>query len=244
MKSIITASMHRGGSTIADKIIGELCKIEGYSVERISDLVSNSDGTERDVFLDYQDKISDVGFYYGVARGLYVKDMHVIPNIRCLIHVRDPRDCITSSYFSISKSHGAPSSELKQKEFKDRRQKVSAMDINDFALRAANQYKERMKVLKDLSENHVDCKVVFYEDMVTNTDKWISDVLHFLSVDVNSFEMSKGLAKLLDFTVKEEDLNKHKRQVSPGDHVRKLEPSTIGSLNKLLTTELEYFGYN
>lgn len=46
-----------------------------------------------------------------------------------------------------------------------------------------------------------------------------------------------------DFQVEDEDVYRHKRQVMPGDHTRKLLPETIAALNEQFANILKTLGY-
>jgi hypothetical protein len=46
-----------------------------------------------------------------------------------------------------------------------------------------------------------------------------------------------------DFKVSSEDIYKHKRQVTPGDHKRKLKPETIDILNQKTAEVLKLYDY-
>jgi hypothetical protein len=107
-KSIINVSMHKAGSTICDKILLDFMVAKNMEIDRISLLAPLSPLTERDFFLNYQKKMQPVGVYYGVARGPYVSEMTVLDQMKIIMQVRDPRDCITSAYFSFAKSHPPP----------------------------------------------------------------------------------------------------------------------------------------
>jgi hypothetical protein len=87
------------------------------------------------------------GVYYGMARGPYVRDMPIIGRLRTIVQVRDPRDCVTSAYFSFRESHRPPTDPEKLKAFQQRRETLKAMSIDEYAVRQAAQYLTRMQIL-------------------------------------------------------------------------------------------------
>lgn len=225
-KSIIALSMHKAGSSILDLILTDFCKAKGMKIDRISLAVPSSPLSEAEIFLKYQEKILLNGIYYGVARGPYVKDMTILPKLRLLIQIRDPRDCITSAYFSFKKSHIPPKNPEKLKAFMERRNQLEKMDIDSYAISQSAGYHFRMTILKNIINNHDDYLLVKYEDMVENTDKWLNQISDFIKQPITK-ELVQTLGGKINFSVDKEDISKHKRQVSPGDHKRKLRLDTI-----------------
>lgn len=242
MKSVLALSMHKAGSTIADSIILEFCKEKGYGIDRISKAVSSAPIPESQVFVDAQANMLDRGFYYGMARGAYVKEMSKIYQLRLLVQIRDPRDCITSSYYSRRESHVPPKNPQKRIEFNAKRSKARALTIDEYAEKCIKQYKQRMSVLRGILEIHDDILLIKYEEMVEQTDNWLAKISKFLDQPLTK-SLAHRLGCRLDFSVEDEDPSRHKRQVAPGDHIRKLKSETISYMNTIAVNERRYFGY-
>lgn len=234
--------MHKAGSTIMDQILLDFAKQKGYKLDRISLMVPQSPLSEREVFLNYQNSMDFDGIYYGVARGPYVSEMESIGKLKTITQVRDPRDCITSAYFSFKISHTPPQDPEKRKAFIERRRNLENMDIDQYALSQVGGYKTRMAILRSILERHDDAILLKYEDMVLNTKKWLSQISDFIDQPINE-ELLETLGDKIDFTTSKEDVTKHKRQVTPGDHKRKLKPETIKKMTENMKDELSFFGY-
>lgn len=234
--------MHKAGSTIADQIITEFCRVRGMKIEKISKLVSASPKPEREVFVDYEPDLHGGAAYYGVARGAYVADMPWLYRIRLIIQIRDPRDCLTSSYFSRAISHVPPKNPLKRAEFMQKRENAVSQTIDEYVLNRIKEYQLRLDVIRELVEKHPDVLLLKYEDMVENTDIWLTSVADFLGQPLTG-SLESRLTDKLDFTVDGENPSQHKRQVTPGDHLRKLQRETISQLNSLAESQLTYFQY-
>ncbi|MDP5307545.1 sulfotransferase domain-containing protein [Paracoccus spongiarum] len=241
-KSILCATMHKAGSSIADLILADICRAKGLEIDRIALQVPSSDMTEGELFVSYQDKMRGEGVYYGVARGAYVKDMPIVYGLRAIIQVRDPRDCLTSAYFSFRESHRPPTDPQKLEAFLKRRELLQNQTIDEYATLQARSYNHRMAVLQEIVRKHDDVLVLRYEDMVTRTDKWLAAISDFIGQPITP-DLRAILGKKIDFTVETEDASRHKRQVSPGDHRRKLKPETIASISDTLAAQLEFFDY-
>ncbi|MDM7958654.1 MAG: sulfotransferase domain-containing protein [Synechococcus sp. WH 8007] len=234
--------MHKAGSTIADKIFCKFISAKGMAIDRIAASVPSSPLSEREVFINYQNSIKKTGFYYGIARGTYVSELPVIKNLKTLVQVRDPRDCLTSAYFSFKISHRPPKNPDKLKQFMERRSELENLDIDQYVLRSMKGYEYRMQILSNIIQDHDDILVLKYEDMVLNTEKWLDDISKFLDQPITS-KLRTQLADDIDFSVSSENINKHKRQVTPGDYLRKLKSQTIDKLNEGLRDPLNWFDY-
>ena len=241
-KSIICISMHKAGSTIVDSILVDICTVHGLAMDRISLAVPSSPLTEAEIFVGYQDKMKPEGFYYGVARGPYVADMPVLKTLKVIVQVRDPRDCITSAYFSFRQSHKPPSDPNKREQFMQRREKLLKLDINEYSVTQANSYRNRLQIFQDIVENHPAALLVKYEDMVLRTEDWLRQISEFVGQPVND-GLRTALGDKIDFSVAKEDPLRHKRQVTPGDHARKLDPAAIAELNTRIGNQMAFFGY-
>lgn len=242
MKSVISASMHKAGSTIMDMIVADVATIRGYEINQISRKVPKSPLNAREVFISSQDSMVLEGAYYGVARGPYISEMPIIEKLKVIVQVRDPRDCITSAYFSYKISHVLPKNPEKAEKFKEWRKNIGALEIDEYALSETKGYKNRMKILREITESHDDALLLRYEDMVTDTAAWLERIGAFLDQPING-EVLEQLGDKIDFSIKSEDVTKHKRQVTPGDHLRKLLPETVSAMNEQMQDELRYFGY-
>lgn len=65
--------------------------------------------------------------------------------------------------------------------------------------------------------------------ILTRTDRWLGRIADFLDQPITP-ALSERLAALDDFRVDLEDVSRHKRQVRPGGHTRKLKPETIAEM--------------
>jgi len=241
-KSVISTSMHKTGSTIADMIITDILATKGMELDRIALQVPVSPLSEAEIFKNYQTQMKETGVYYGIARGPYVSDMPILDKLKVIVQVRDPRDCLTSAYFSFKKSHVPPKDPEKLKQFMERRKKLETLDINQYALQESGGYKTRLRILRELVQRHDDVLVLKYEDMVERTEQWLEQIAKFVGQPI-TLALRDKLAGKIDFAVDQEDISKHKRQVSPGDHKRKLSEKTIRQISDKMTDEMAFFGY-
>lgn len=242
LKSMIALSMHKAGSSIADRILMNFVAARGYEIDRISQQVPHSPLPEAEIYEGYQSRMKPNGVYYGMARGPYVANMPIIGRLRTIVQLRDPRDCITSAYFSFRESHVPPKDPTKLAEFQKRRAALQELDIDSYATSRAAQYRMRMQILARIIAAHDDVLVLRYEEMVEDTERWLGRIAAFLDQPVTA-ELRAQLGSKIDFSVAREDSARHKRQVRPGDHLRKLRPESIAAMTAVLKDELDRFGY-
>ena len=154
--------------------------------------------------------------------------------------LREPRDVLTSLYFSHAYSHAIPL--LNQEELLNLRKKALSMTIDEYVIENMPKY---LRIYQEYCQNlfgKPNVMFVTYEKMVTDFDTWLDSIIEFLKLKVSPELVSK-IKEEADFTVKEENIYAHKRQVLPGEHQRKLKPETIEILNYNFSEILDVLGY-
>ncbi|MCW5874055.1 MAG: sulfotransferase domain-containing protein [Anaerolineales bacterium] len=175
------------------------------------------------------------GFYYGP-----IGTLRNIPNMesyKVLLQLRDPRDLLTSLYFSTAYSHAIVSEKLIR-----RRQEALQQDIDSYVLNGAKEYLTIFEQYLSGLIGKPNVLFVKYEDMVLNFDSWLHSVSTHLGLDKHP-EVLDAIRQQANFSVESEDKFSQKRQVTPGDHLRKLKPETISELNKRFGAILQRLGY-
>jgi len=190
-----------------------------------------------------------LGYFFGPFRTIHKGITNLNP-YKILIVVRDPRDVIVSNYFSIAYSHGYPSlvSKRRLKEIKDARERIKNQTIDEFAINCINQTFPKLDYRKEY-QHYINLKtrpnvlLLKYEDIVVNFDNELEKVLKFLKLNVGQKTIDEIL-KTGNFRVEREDIYSHKRQVSSGDHKKKLRKDTIVQLDKAYAEILEKLNYS
>jgi len=234
--------MHKAGSSIADQIIMLFCIGKQYKIESMPEAAKPSPLSETEYCITKQQEMQISGYYYGMFRGPYVKDMPRLRQLKLIIQVRDPRDCITSAYYSYLISHKIPENPEKKQQFLSRRKKIEKMSIDAFAAAHAHEYQQRLSVLIDLLSKHDDMLLLKYEDMVEQTEGWLQQLSSFIGQPIKG-KVGDAIHAKADFKVEKEDPNNHRRQITPGDYIRKLRAETIDALNVRMAEQMLFFGY-
>jgi hypothetical protein len=176
-----------------------------------------------------------------------------------LLHLRDPRDVLTSAYYSHAYNHRITE---RFKPSDEQRRNWEEQGVDNFVVDRIERVKREYEDLCThfLGKNNVT--LLKYEDMVVNYGKWLEGFLSAFA----EFEPKQrtGIGRILGLNThqkiytsvynkykgefspekKKEDVYSHKRQVSPGDYKRKLKKSTIELLNNEFSSILASLDYS
>ncbi|WP_036182038.1 sulfotransferase domain-containing protein [Palleronia rufa] len=242
MKSVIAVSMHKAGSSIADLIVTDFLREKGYRIDRVALRVMESPLQEPEFFAQYAPNMTPQDTYFGMARHPGTHDLDMFDRYRVVSQMRDPRDCIVSAYFSFRQSHIMPTDISKAQEFAAQRSRLATKDIDTYAMEAAPKYLARCTKMRRILTDCPDVLALTYESMVLDTEAWLNRMAEFVDQPLTE-PLRARLGGKIHFAVDSEDPKRHKRQVRPGDHRRKLRPETIEAIDDILKPELDFFGY-
>ena len=235
-QSILFFSVHKSASTLIKNSIINLVgskkiiplKLSGYLSKTKQDKYYNDPNFMNKILLEK-------GYFYGAFRAFY--PFPKLDKFKIILVLRDPRDVLTSFYYSTLYNHPLSS----QKVFEDRN-KYAVYTIDDYVLEKAN---DMQKIYANYCEYLLERENVLflkYEDMIEDFELWLHQITSFLKLE-NVEDQVKQIISETSFKVKKEDKHSFKRNVKAGDHLNKLKPETIASLNKLFYKELKTLGY-
>ena len=236
-QSIIFFSVHKSASTFIKntifKLIGEESlvplRFSGYLPKKKHSEVYNNPEKMKKMLLEK-------GYFYGVLREYF--NYPRFDKFKILLVLRDPRDVLTSQYFSVLFNHP-----LSRKEVAENRKKYAGISIDDFVLEYAVGLQKKYA---DYCNHLIDRpNVLFlkYEDMITNFEPWLSKLSAYLELSGNE-ALIKKIVDETSFTVKKEDPNSFIRNIKAGDHLNKLKPDTVAALTELFKEQLIKLGYS
>lgn len=263
--SLLFLTVHKAASTYVGQLLRRIAKSEriipidlagfcyGHSSNVVNrymspELVSGITGKPLEWSDEIQRELTGIvrprGFMYGPLRtGSFLVRLPNFDRFRVLIQLRDPRDVLTSFYFSIAYSHGLPGRNSKiSQRIQTQRDEARSESIDSFVLKHASMFAERYREYCHEILPRANVRLVKYEDMVTDFPRWLAHVLQHWGFHPGTKTAAK-LMKEADFEVSEERQTCHKRQVKPGDHLRKLQPRTIDFLNSQFSDVLVRLGY-
>lgn len=174
-----------------------------------------------------------------------------------ILHLRDPRDVLTSLYYSNVYNHPRKEGRFNPSDEKRKQWEDEGVDV--FVLKQVPIFKQRYETLISGLLGRDNVILLKYEDMVNDYSGWLKCFLDgfahlplpskrklgMLSTPNSLARIHKSLYEKhrKDFIPPEEDVHKHIRQLMPGDHERKLAPATIAQLDAELEDSLRSLNY-
>ena len=247
-QSIIFFSIYRSASTYIGRVLGKMASESGLiPINLDAYFFHMGKGREWEgegrkfVKVTYRSK----GFYYGPFRS-FNTEIPSLKDYKILLVLRDPRDVIVSSYYAMY-SHAVPQSYgiKKTRQVWTRRKQRLQQTLDEYVMQKTNPGSGFLRRYSTYHEKLIGKENVLfmkYEDMVADFSGFLERVVEFFELDV-----SPGLLNTIkteaNFSVPAENIYDHKRQVTPGDHRRKLAWETIDSINKRLVDVLRLFDY-
>lgn len=241
-QSIIWFTAHKCGSVCCAEIIHKLAQETGITyIDYETDYWLRGESFKKIIIKHKKptEFFNPVGCIYGPLREFY-EEIPSMENYKVVLMLRDPRDVLTSLYFSMAYSHGAP--EQLKKEMENVRKLALQTTIDDYVLQNSPGFLQTYNEYFQNCLGKSNVLVVKYEDMVNDFPAWLNQVINFCQIEVSE-NFLNSLVKEADFQVAEENISAHKRQVKPGDHRRKLKVKTIRKLNKKFQQILAELGY-
>jgi len=236
-------TIHKAASSfVGAEIIPVLAKAQGFEFFDISAKAFKAGANYRETVEQHMPTLQSPGYCFGPFRGPMVLKMLDMSRNRLLVHVRDPRDCVVSAYYSFGYSHTIPPGKEEKQRFMERRERIRTQSIDDYAIAEIGTVAKRLEAYMRHARRAERHLISRYEDMVLDFPIWVRKISAFIGGGDGSAAVEK-LERKVSFETKGEDIYKHKRQVLPGDHRRKLKPETIAQLNEFCGDLLDKLGY-
>jgi len=256
-QSIVFFTMRRSGSSYVSDLLIRMIKESGMTVMNLAAYYYNGGNIKRFLYRSGMVGMAinkKQGYFYGPFR-FFCNGISDMDKFKIILMLRDPRDVLVSEYFSIAYSHPLPSQENPEAPkyahyMADLREQALEMTIDKFVLDAAhgafNNFYNYYAIYSTYIQELLNKPNVFftkYEDMVTDFKTWLYAINDFMGINVKKDVIDQIISEA-DFGVDKEDIYSHKRQVTPGDHKRKLKPETIAALNIRFGSILDALGYS
>lgn len=246
-RSIIHFSVNKAATQYTKSILSRCAAENGIVLVRINDYAFSSefpflDHLSAHEMVQYQHIFKPSGYLYSLFGGMVAG----IPNLddyHIVLMIRDPRDVLTSDYFSIAYSHIPPKGRNKIESFMERRDFARQVGVDQFVIDEGERVRRVYQRYLDLLVKRANVYVATYEDMISDFPAWLADLLDYCELTISSHLKQELLKENKKSRPPKEDSSKHIRQMTPGDHERKLQPETIAQLNSLLSSILREFKY-
>jgi len=247
--SIIHFSINRAATQYVKSILKRCAIEDGIEPVRIHDYAFHTDFPYLDQLSaremkKYNHIFKSKGYLYSVFGGM-VEGIPNLEDYKIVLVTRDPRDILVSKYYSIAYSHPAPSTwGDKHDEFIVNKNTVRESTIDEYVLSESKWAYEIFSRYKSLLlDNYDNTYLTTYEQMATNFEVWLNDLISYCELDLNEEFYQSLLRENEAKKPKGEDVTRHNRKGVPGDYKEKLQPETIRKLNKKFDPILECFNY-
>ncbi|MGF1579593.1 MAG: sulfotransferase domain-containing protein [Gemmataceae bacterium] len=245
--SIIHFSVNKAASQYVKRILRRcaeenamaVARFDGYSFHSNFPYLHTLTASEMSRF---QHIFRPRGYLYTVFGGM-VEGIPQLENYRVLLLVRDPRDVLTSRYYSVAHSHPVPLVPTKRIAFEKDRMCARKIGIDQYVLNEMQQVKATYERYRRLLVPLENVHITKYEEMVDDFEQWLEKLLRHCGLEVSPELREQFRAEARATRSRQEDPTSHVRQITPGDHRRKLKSETIQKLNQTLRDELDCFGY-
>ena len=177
------------------------------------------------------------GVFAPIRRADFFPAAFFRPGDRAVLNMRDPRDCMVSGYFGFLRLHNRGLANERRAAMYERGIDEYVLDdlLERYAL-ALDNYIALLAAVPAIAR-------LTYEDMVTNFAPWFARFCDALAFERDVYERLVDRQAAKFEPPAGEDIDRHKRQMLPGDYRRKLAPATIDRINTRLERQLAYFGY-
>jgi len=184
------------------------------------------------------------GYMYGPFYGMDQEELTLpisnLDDFKIFLMLRDPRDVLTSYY--LYQAYSSYENPAKQEFLMARNKEVQAKSIDTWVLEKAPLFKARYEDYFEKLYGKPNVLFLKYEDMIADFEPWLAQLIDFSGLNLSK-ETIESIKKTANFNVDKEDRKSHKRQVTPGDHKRKLKDETINLLNAEFKEILVGFQY-
>jgi len=251
--SVLAFSMAKAGSTLLYNMLSKLAPEQDLVYFSIEDFLfsrnvsaTNRPGAIGDVF-------KPTGYCYGGFRQFPAFPVRILHSSKTIFLVRDPRDMITSLYFSLLKSHRIPKSAARlgsfeddegaAKKMSDARQRLQHTDINVFARESVRAYMRMFEgYVAQGFARRPNVAIYRYEDVIFAKEAWVEDICAWYEWDIDPARR-RAVAAMFDEVPDEERPEEHIRQVTPGNHRAHLSPAASKFIFNALSEYMRLFGY-
>lgn len=243
--SVLAFAMAKGGSTLLFDILRKLCphvpliffSIEDYLFR--SGIASNSRPSNIGTFFGPE------GYCYGGFRQFPAYPVPILHSTKVILLVRDPRDMLTSLYFSLLHSHEIPEEGAggARQQMLSARASISQVSIDQYAIRAVSDYVRMFEgYIAQGFHWRPNVALYRYEDVIFSKKEWIADICSWFGWEISQ-EIIDEIASQVDVRVEGERPKEHIRQVTPGNYREHLNAESIQVIEKRLGEYMTIFGY-
>lgn len=254
-KDIIVFTLHKSASIFIHKqceFLTRQCGMTHHSPNKVgNDLDPQRLLTDKDIWRTRNGCFAPIRFFIDIPK---------LENYEIILHLRDPRDVLVSMFYSYCYIH---TGEVETNT--GHRKEVAERGIDAFVLDKASdkssnyqgdygsggQIEDLIGNLPTRYNNYIKHllgrpNVIFvkYEELVTDYRSWLEKFIKPFQLTNEAETIDLLVTQSPNFFPKrKDDVMKHIRHITPGDHKNKLKSSTIQQLNEIFSDTLDALDY-
>lgn len=216
----------------------QLCQSEGRPTIDLETYFARTDGSKGLQLNDPEflgKHFRPQGYYYGPH--YWYRPLPDFSPFKILLTLRDPRDVITSRYYSQGFAHT-----LMDEKALERRRYIQQQTVDEFVKENTYEVRNAYQGYLDNLIHLPNVLYMSYEEMITDFPTYLDKAITHLELQPTQKALDRVIASS-NFSVTKEDIYAHKRSVKPGSHLRKLQPETIDFVNQEFSSVLETLHY-
>lgn len=246
--AVFSLSIRKCGSSVFNSMMIELARSNGCPYVAVAESFFQQNVLTRDWQNDPAlAAILRRGVLYGgfrnAPRSLFGTPLF-IESPKVLL-VRDPRDALVSDYFSTAYAHHIPEpfgdADDSHQLLRRKRLEAASSSIDTWVVHEASDFNDAMVAYAPIV-HWPTTLVLRYEDVIFDKAAMLRAIAAHVGWDLDD-EFVRHVLGWADQRPDAEDPQAFVRQVTPGDHRRKLRRSTIVRINRLLRPTMKLFGY-
>jgi hypothetical protein len=193
---------------------------------------------------EFRHVFKSAGYVYGPFGGM-VEGIPEMEHYRILLVLRDPRDVLTSGFFSMGHSHRMPPTMSdKHAQFRELRSHARGTSIDHYVICESPHVKANyQRYIDRLLEPGYEVALLKYEDMILDFPKWLNQLEIACEFETSSRLRERLVNEAQRAASRKERIDSHARQRIPGDHRRKLRAETVSELNERFADILDRLEY-
>jgi len=237
-KSIVLFTTHKAASTFLATVLRKIADYQNLVSIDFDSYFSTINSRKYKKFKEekwMQKAFHANGYFYGATRKF--RKIRHLEKYKVLMVLRDPRDVLTSNYYSAKFSH--PILNFKGQR---QREKLHQTTIDKFVRDKASFFKPIYQEYIQVLDQYPHIFFSRYEDIIGDFSKWLEQLMDYLEIEDETL-LQKLQTDLKSSGNKKEDQYSHRRRVTPGDHKEKLQPETIAYLDKYFQEQLSFLNY-
>ncbi len=243
--SVFLVGLPKAGSTLLNRLMMPIVKAAGLSYVGLQETLFRMGVAPQHTPAAVNAAFAPAGYAFGSFRSLPGGfQLPPYASGRTILLVRDPRDMLTSLYFSLARSHAPPGKTVGDElaaTFEERRRQTNSMSIDAFALARAPVVIDQYATV-DAKLSSISHTLHRYEDIIFDKQSWAREMVAYLGLSVSA-DVLDSAVHANDVRPDVEDPAQHIRKVAPGDHREKLRPETIAQLNARFEPILRRYRY-